>query len=573
MGNYKVFDGTDWLDPCFHDIYFLDSQKVWQLLDPKVRDINYHDGTYTAGFPTWKPMTCICTCPEFSIPNPVTGACQALQTPVFPGTPQLLDAGDTVTSYNKFGIRLYKELGLLASPSSGVITSPNFSLPLLYPSATNVVKDTAGTTVPILSQKQSQLWGIDDQVSTYGRLNIAGVWAGNLTETSFSSCINITTQKEYILAIAADNYVKLEIDLGATGSFAVLFNGYLAASDTICFNSLHAFPITLPTGNHIIKLTGKNAGSSSSVVAEIYDIPLATFQSTLLNSANVAADIEPYIHFTSRTLIGVSIAPPGTLPSEYTCLTGTLDLCAGVPVCRIDVDCIENGGVPVIPPTPQIDASTEINIWFDASGSMDGTLAPLQTMQATILQACLIQLYNNDVALYNEKVKVLTMDNVIVNGVSAYEAFVLCLSAERNIERTPDLNTNLVINLAFADESNDYGYGGGNAFVNTTRTPFYDSNIAQVKTNQAASITNNYSIKGCIFRINTGPNSFPGFRGLVQATFVDEGAYSGVNNLSTEKAANIYDYDLDVDAGSTAVYYKNKVVAALNNLGINLSCP
>jgi hypothetical protein len=583
MGDYKVFDGQNWLDPCFHDIYFLDRQLGWQLLDPKVRDINYHDGTYTAGFPTWKPMTCICTCPEFSIPNPITGACQALQSPVFPGIPQLLDAGDTVTSYNKFGIRLYKELGLLASPSSGVITSPNFSLPLLYPTGTTTVKDTAGITVPILSQKQSQLWGIDD-LSTYGRMNLAGVWAGNLLETSFSSCINITAQKEYILAIAADNYVKLEIDLGATGSFAVLFNGYAAGSDTVCFNSLHAFPITLPVGNHIIKLTGKNiANSNASVVAEIYEIPLATFQSTLLTSTNVAADIEPYIYFTSKTLIGVSIAPPGTLPSEYTCLTGTLDLCAGVPVCRIDVDCVENGGVPVIPPeppVPQIDATTEINIWFDDSGSMGSTLSPLEVMKDTILQACLIQLYNNDQALYDEKVKVLRMQAGVVSGINTGEAFMICIGAGRNISRTVDTSTNLVINLCFTDENDPYYYGTWNpTWDNTVRKPHYqqptnfryDTDLAQVKANIVNSTTENYSIRGCVFRVDSG--GYSSFRSLVQATFIDEGAYSSPNNLSVELAANIFKYRLDTTAGSTPVYYKDQIVQALNDLGISLLCP
>jgi hypothetical protein len=585
MGDYKVFDGQDWLDPCFHDIYFLDEQLGWQLLNPKVRDIRYHDGTYTGNYPTWKPMTCICTCPEFSTPNPLTGKCQTIQAPSFPGTPQIIKKASRNTAYNKLGVRLYKSIGDLSAPI--------FSLPLKY--VTGIVKDNASVTIPILSTTESMLWGKNTPVNSplneaFGRLNNAGVWNRNNTdfvdageEFSFNVCFNINTSKEYICAIAGDNYIKLEVALntiGGIGPFTTIFDGTTATSATACFNHLHAFPITLPSGNHVIKLTGKNAGtpgpgafSAAAVVAEIYDIPIATFQSTLLNASNVEADLNPYIYFSSKNLIGISTAPPGTLPSEYVCPIGTLDFCAGVPVCRIDVDCIETGGVPIVPPTPQIDATTEINIWFDASGSMDSTLTPLQTMQSTILQACLIQLYNNDVALYNEKVKVLTMDDEVVNGISTYEAFVLCLSAERNIDRTLDPNTNLVINLAFADESNAYGYGGGGAFVNTTRTAFYDTNVAQVKTNQVSATNQNYSIKGCVFRINTGPNTYPGFRSLVQATFVDEGVYSGVNNLSTEKAANIYDYDLDVTAGSTAVYYKDKVVAALNNLGINLSCP
>ena len=355
MGDYKIFDGQNWLDPCYHDIYIKDKQLGWQLLDPKVRDIRYHDGTYTSGWPTWKPMTCICTCPQGSTASALTGACEVLQTPVFPGIAQIITAADNEPSYNKFGIRLYKSLGDL--------TAPVFTLPLTF--VTNIVKDAASTAIPILSTTQSVLWGKTDG-TTNGRLNIAGVWntTNTLTvpggaEFSFNVCFNIGEAKEYICAIAGDNYIKLEVALntiGGIGPFTTIFDGTTATSGTICFNYLHAFPISLPAGNHIIKLSGKNATGGSSqaaVVAEIYDIPLQTFQSTLLNASNVEADLLPYIYFSSKNLIGVATAPTGTLPSQYSCPTGTLDFCAGVPVCRIPVDCIENGGVPVpeVPPT------------------------------------------------------------------------------------------------------------------------------------------------------------------------------------------------------------------------------
>lgn len=586
MGDYKIYDGQDWLDPCYHDIYFLDEQLGWQLLDPKVRSINYHDGTYTAGFPTWKPITCTCTCPEFSTPNPLTGKCQTIQTPTFPGTPQIIKKAGRVTSYNKYGVRLYKSIGNLATPT--------FALPLKFVSS--VVKDNASVTIPILSTTESDLWGRNLPQNNpanegFGRLNNAGVWNRSNTdfvdageEFSFNVCFNINATKEYICAIAGDNYVKLEVALntiGNIGPYTTIFDGTTASTDTACFYHLHAFPITLPSGNHVIKLTGKNAGtpgpgqfSAAGVVAEIYDISLTTFQSTLLSATNVERDLNPYIYFSSKNLIGVATAPPGTLPSEYFCQNGTLDLCAGVPVCRIDVDCIETGGVPVVPPVPQIDASTEINIWFDDSGSMSSTLSPLQTMQSTLLQACLIQLYNNDLALYNEKVKVLQMDSTQVNGVSTSEAFALCLGAERNISRTLDPNVNLVINLVFSDENDPYGFGTSRPPWNSSfKNARYTSDIAQVKTNLANAATQNYSIKGCMFQIDTGPGYYPGLRGLVQATFIDEGVYVSPLNLSTEFAANIYKYKLDTVAGSTPVYYKDQIVLALNDLGINLLCP
>lgn len=347
MGNYKVYDGQgNWLDPCDHEIYFLDDQLGWQRIDPNTRDIRYHDGTYTNGWPTWKPMTCECLCPEGSTLNPLTGTCQSIESPTFPGTPQILTEISRNGVYNKFGIRLFSPIGLISSPSPGVITCPNYTLPLLYPSGTATVKDSALVSVPVLSQVQSDLWGRDissganDPNKPFGRMNNAGLAFAINATISFSSCVNINVQKEYILAISADNYVKLEIDLGATGSFSTLFNGFNTSSATISFNSLHAFPVTLPVGNHVIKLTANDAGGYAGTVAEIYNITLSDFQNTLLNGTNVESDLEPYIHFTSKSLRNISIAPPGTLPTDYVCASGTLDLCSGAPVCIVEVPCL-----------------------------------------------------------------------------------------------------------------------------------------------------------------------------------------------------------------------------------------
>jgi hypothetical protein len=215
-----------------------------------------------------------------------------------------------------------------------------------------------------------------------------------------------------------------------------------------------------------------------------------------------------------------------------------------------------------------IDDKTEINIWFDNSGSMNTTLAPLQEMRDTLLEACLLPYYNNDVALYNERVKVLNMENG--PSWSFNERFVKLLGIPRNFNRTPDTTITQVINLTFQDESDVYGYGGAQLFDNSTRTPVYDSDIADTR----LSLTSEpYVIKGCAFRVNTGPNSFPGFRGLTEATFVDTGVYTPPFNLS-DYTNTTFTYELDVIGGSTAVYYKDLVIAQLQALGISVpDCP
>jgi len=100
--------------------------------------------------------------------------------------------------------------------------------------------------------------------------------------------------------------------------------------------------------------------------------------------------------------------------------------------------------------TPVITTVTEINIWFDSSGSMDSSLVPLETMRDTLLKDCIGPIYGYDPlvpgsdALYNTRVKVNSIGN---------EQFVSWLGTPRNYGRTPDATVNQVLNLTFADES------------------------------------------------------------------------------------------------------------------------
>lgn len=340
MGNYKIFDGTTWVDPCDREVRYVSSTNTFELLDPVNRNIYYFDGN------TWLPMNCNCNCPEGSVLNIVTNKCEIFESPVFTGTPQIISPAENVQSYNKYGIKLYNSIGTLSSPT--------YNLPLVFYNTSAGVRDQSGTVLPVLGTAQSDLWGRDIGSAnlSLGRLNNAGVWKTTDTtnvpaneEFSFNVCFNIPQAKEYICAIAADNYVKLEIALNTIntiGPYTTIFDGTTAYTATDCFYSLHAFPVTLPAGNHVIKLTGKNDNtvSQAGLVAEIYDIFLPTFQTTLLNSTNVEADLLPYIYFSSKNLIGIAMAPPETLPEDYSCTNGTLDLCAGVPVCKIETDCI-----------------------------------------------------------------------------------------------------------------------------------------------------------------------------------------------------------------------------------------
>jgi len=278
-----------------------------------------------------------------------------------------------------------------------------------------------------------------------------------------------------------------------------------------------------------------------------------------------------------------------------------------------------------------ITSNTEINIWFDDSGSMDSTLPPLEDMIAPggDLYNCLIQLYNNDPVLFAERVKVVNY---------ADEQFINRLATERNFGRTADTSVSQVINITFADESGKYGYGADSSAALYYLAPFWNGSsplagyvalnggipaadpLGYLNTyvNDVAIVRNRqndpgiaYDIKGIAFHIATiydetatdpptcyypresnvdppcptctisatpsvcygdqGDPTWPSFGDLVEATFVDNGEYNGNNNLS-EFYQTKYVYEKDLIEGSSQDYYAGKVVAQLNLLGISLTC-
>lgn len=286
-----------------------------------------------------------CSCPERYIK--IDGEC--VETIVvnanYTGTTVTLNQGNKSNAYSKFGLRLYPDI--TANPK-----------PLVGNGSPYSVIDNNGTGVtitPLISSLQSTLWGCQSPTacstfvfpsSSYGgRLNIAGLWneaynaSGDGPELSFEYCIEIAESKQYLIGIAGDNKVKLYVD----GILNVFLNAPPSTS-TVPFNYWHVFPITLTAGTHIIRLSGINTDfTSAAFAAEIYNIDLATFQSTLTipalglgNCGNTVSDLEPYIIFSTENMIGLNVPDPNT-PGEWECPEGyTLDECDGVPVCTIE---------------------------------------------------------------------------------------------------------------------------------------------------------------------------------------------------------------------------------------------
>lgn len=295
---------------------------------------------------------------------------------IYTGGLVTITEGAKVKSYNKFGLRLYPDITLDIKPLLGIGN----------PYEVKANNGAGATIIPLIPGLQSTVWGCEVPVacSTFvlptsnygGRLNIAGIWApgynveeGDGPELGFDFCVNITETKQYLIGIAGDNKVKLYVD-GVLNVF--LEPG--GAGQTATFNYWHVFPITLTTGQHIIRLAGINIGNTQAAFAgEIYDIDIATFQANLTdpavgvgNCGNTPADLEPYIVFTTRDFIGEDIPNP-TQPGVWQCPDGsTPDYCTGIPECTIEekiafpicpcyllLPC-EEGLQPIISNTPEL---------------------------------------------------------------------------------------------------------------------------------------------------------------------------------------------------------------------------
>jgi len=232
----------------------------------------------------------------------------------------------------------------------------------------------------------------------------------------------------------------------------------------------------------------------------------------------------------------------GSGSASYT-ITPTNNGCVGIPI----IVAVTSAGVI-------IDSATQINIWFDNSGSMNSTLVPLTIMRDTILKPCLLPAYNNDVALYNSRVNVQYFTTPNNNSLPEYERYIRLLATTST---APGVTK--VINLAFADESDNYELGNA--------APL---DIQFLRGTLSTALPN--SLFGVIFQVVTldtnGTIAYPGFRTFVDRVHTSTAPFTGTNGLADRPEIT---HQLDVVAGSTPQYYANLIVTALNNLGFNLT--
>jgi hypothetical protein len=426
------------------------------------------------------------------------------------------------------------------------------------------------------------------------RLSSSGImnyWWNNDLSASYS----FTTNNWYN-AVATFN--------GTTRSIWV--DGSLISSDTpVGHNVPNSTNLTVGVTNTTEYFAGNmgevqifNRALSSTEITQNYNALLPRYNGTYTDPCNSAPQCTPTP--TTTPFVTASITPtPSTTPynfdscSSYDLYGGTTGTQFQYIICTINnnepvstyveagnimtnICVIDSYGVIAfngdgyytlngscsIPPTPTptpsntpipivIDVNTKINIFFDSSGSMQSTLAPLEIMRNVTLKNCLLPFYNNDSAKYDSMV---TVTSIVTERPLNW--FLTTSGSTANVSK--------VINLAFTDESTPYGAGQGQTFNSNIRTPDYSVDINLLRT-LLNSVPNSEYYRAVIFRVQ-GYNQF---KDLLSAVFNGTNAYSGTRGLSDK--TNVVTWVQDVTEGSNAQYYTNQVVAAINSLGYNLS--
>ena len=214
----------------------------------------------------------------------------------------------------------------------------------------------------------------------------------------------------------------------------------------------------------------------------------------------------------------------------------------------------------IIPdPPPVIEVDTNIFIYFDASGSMNATLFPLQTMRNTQLKDALLPLYDGDGTAYDNRVQVVSWCGINCEGTFAVA----------NLEgAAPPADGNIVV-LIFQDEAVSRYHPSTLSFDPTApRRPSFDSDITALRSRLdtwATTEGTNY-YRSVIFQVD----GFPGFKTFVESVQNGDGNYAPPFGLSDR---NEFNYVYDVVDGDTPTTYRDLVIQALQDLGFAIPTP
>ena len=199
-------------------------------------------------------------------------------------------------------------------------------------------------------------------------------------------------------------------------------------------------------------------------------------------------------------------------------------------------------------PVLRVDSATEINIFFDTSGSMNTSLAPLQQARDTLLANLLVPFYDNDMAQYNQRVSFIEIPD------------------ERPFQWAQTVGSSgditKVINLLFTDENSPYDQL---QTLNSTA----NTDITALR-NVLTSTPSNEYYRMVHFAVE-GSNQY---QEGVADVYAGTGPFASVGtNLADYVADEKVRLVTGIANGSSPQYYSAHILDAINNLGYNLDNP
>lgn len=197
-------------------------------------------------------------------------------------------------------------------------------------------------------------------------------------------------------------------------------------------------------------------------------------------------------------------------------------------------------------PVLQVDSATEINIFFDTSGSMNTSLAPLQQARDTLLANLLVSFYGNDMGQYNQRV------SFIETSDERPFQWAQTVGSSGDITK--------VINLLFTDENSPYAQ---------MSAPQGDLLTDLTDLRNVIDGTPNDSYYRMVFFAVEGA---PDFQANVQKVFNGSSPFESLNladYVEDEKVSLVH----NVADGNTAEYYASQIIDSINNLGYSLDNP
>lgn len=197
-------------------------------------------------------------------------------------------------------------------------------------------------------------------------------------------------------------------------------------------------------------------------------------------------------------------------------------------------------------PELRVDTNTEINIFFDTSGSMNTSLAPLRHARDMLLANLLVPFYDNDMAQYNQRVSFIEIPD------ERPFRWAHTVGSSGDVTK--------VINLLFTDENSPYQQL---EILNDTA----NTDLVALRNVLGSTPTSEY------YRmVHFAVLGSPGYQAGVAEVYAGTGAFASLNladYVEDEKVRLV----TGITNGSSPEYYTAHILDAINNLGYNLNNP